>query len=160
MSSLASNTSPLIVLARAGLLELLPKLSPEVFVPRAVEQEIMAGPPDDPMRQAWRGCGWLKVVTLEPPLSPLAALQLGRGEAEVIEWAGRQRDCAVLLDDRAGRRAARGLGLRVFGTLSLVAVAAQQGHVDSFDSAVGRLRAAGLYASDALVDEVRRGLRK
>jgi predicted nucleic acid-binding protein len=62
------------------------------------------------------------------------------------------------LDDRAGRRAAQALGLRVFGTLSLVALAAQQGHVASFDDAVAKLRSAGLYASDSVVEAVRWGL--
>lgn len=158
MSHIVSNASPLIVLAKAGLLDLLPKLFTEVALPQAVRDEIQSGPADDPMRVALPGCGWLRFVALEPPLSPLAAMQLGRGEAEVIECARRQTDCAVLLDDRAGRRAAQALGLRVFGTLSLVALAAQQGHVASFDDAVAKLRSAGLYASDSVVEAVRRGL--
>lgn len=44
MSPVVSNTSPLIVLAKAGLLELLPGLFSEVIVPTAVNDEIMAGP--------------------------------------------------------------------------------------------------------------------
>ena len=157
--SIVSNTSPLIVLAKAGLLDLLPKLFSEVLIPQAVRDEIQSGPADDPMRLALPGCGWLRVAVLEPPLSPLAAMQLGRGEAEVIEYACRQTDCAALLDDRAGRRAAQGLGLRVIGTLSVAAFASQQGHIASFDDAVQRLRSAGLYASDSVVEAVRRGLR-
>lgn len=107
MSPVASNTSPLIVLAKAGLLELLPGLFSEVIVPTAVSDEIMAGPVGDPMRQALPMHRWLRVVRLDPPLSPLAALQLGRGEAEAVEYARRQGNCAVLLDDRAGRRTAQ-----------------------------------------------------
>jgi uncharacterized protein len=143
MRELVSNTSPLIVLAKAGLLEVLPKICARVFVPRAVRDEIMAGPESDAMKQMFSHCGWLRVTMLEPPLSPLAAMQLGLGEAEAIELARRKPGCAVLLDDRAGRRAARALGLPTSGTLSVVAIASQHGHIKSFDDAVGRLRSAG-----------------
>jgi predicted nucleic acid-binding protein len=159
VSSIVSNASPLIVLAKAGLLDLLPKLFSEVVIPEAVRDEVRAGPVDDPARISLPGCGWMRIAVLEPPLSPLAAIQLGRGEAEVIECARRQTDGAVLLDDRAGRRVAKALRLRVLGTLSLAALAAQLGHIVSFDDAVTRLRAVGLYASDSVVEAVRRGLR-
>jgi hypothetical protein len=43
--------------------------------------------------------------------------------------------------------------------LSLVALATQQSHAGSFDDAVAKLRSAGLYASDSVVEAVRRGLR-
>ena len=159
MSDVVTNTSPLIVLAKAGLLELLPKLFSEVLVPAAVRDEIMAGADGDAMKQALPSCGWLRAVVLEPALSPMAAMQVGRGEAEAIEYARRQADCVILLDDRAGRRTAQAFGLRVFGTLSLVASASRQGHVDSFDDALDRLRGAGLYVSDSVVESVRRGLK-
>lgn len=102
MNGIDSNASPLIVLAKADLLALLPKLFTEVAVPLAVRDEILAGPEVDPMRRSLPGCGWLHVVTLDPPLSPLAAMQLGRGEAEVIECAQRHTGWAVLLDAQAG----------------------------------------------------------
>jgi predicted nucleic acid-binding protein len=117
MSSVVSNTSPLIVLAKAGLLETLPKLFSGVTIPQAVRDEIMAGPANDPMKRALPSCDWMRVVMLQPPLSPLAALQLGPGEAEAIEYARRQTDCTVLLDDRAGRSGwkTRGAGVRDSG---------------------------------------------
>lgn len=160
MSEVVTNTSPLIVLAKAGLLELLPKLFAQVMVPAAVLEEIMAGADEDAMKQALPGQGWLRAVVLEPPLSPLASMQLGRGEAEAIEYARRQTHCAILLDDRAGRRTAQAFGLQVFGTLGVVAAASKQGHVDSFDDALDRLRRAGLFVADSVVEAVRRGLEK
>jgi len=44
MTSVVSDASPLIVLAKANLLHLLPELFSDVFVPRAVIDEITAGP--------------------------------------------------------------------------------------------------------------------
>lgn len=154
MSAAVSNASPLILLAKADLLRLLPLLFSEVLVPQAVRDEILQGPPEDPMRKALPGCGWLQPVVLDPPLSPLSAWQLGRGEVEVIEYARLHPGVAVLLDDRVARRAAASLGLRMHGTLSVVAMGAAQGHVGSFSEAVKELKTAGLYASDAVVEEV------
>ena len=54
MSDLVCNASPLIVLAKADLLWLLPKLFDRIFVPEAVVAEIEAGPTDDPMRKSFR----------------------------------------------------------------------------------------------------------
>jgi len=42
------NASPLIVLARAGYIDLVPKLAAGVVVPRAVAREVSLGPVDDP----------------------------------------------------------------------------------------------------------------
>ncbi len=158
MSPAVSNASPLIVLAKAHLLRLMPLLFSEVIVPQAVREEILQGPPGDPMRQALPHCIWLRPVVLDPPLSPLSAWQLGRGEAEVIEYARLHPGGAALLDDRAARRAAASLGLKVHGSLSLVAMAAAQGRVGSFSEAANQLKAAGLYVSDALVQEAAKRL--
>ena len=111
----------------------------------------MGRPPDDLMRRAFPECGWLRTVVLDPLLSTLAAMQLGRREAEVIECASRQPEPhAVLVDDLAGRRSAQAMGLVVVGTLSVVASACKTGQLGSFDEAVERLRSAGLDMSPAL----------
>jgi len=141
------------------MLKILPGLFSQVLIPSAVRDEIMEGPSDDPMRRALPACGWLQIVVLDPPLSALATMQLGKGEAAVIECASRQLEPhAVLVDDRAGRRAAQAMGLVVVGTLSVVASACRTGQFGSFDDAVDRLASAGLYISDELVDAVRKSL--
>jgi len=75
-----SNASPLITLAKADLLELLPGQFSEVIIPQAVVDEILQGPDDDPMRRMVNKLPWLKQISLEPALTPLAYWQLGRGE--------------------------------------------------------------------------------
>jgi len=149
----------LIVLAKADLLRLMPALFSEIFLPQAVREEISQGPPDDPMRKALPSCTWLRPVVLAPSLSPLSVWQLGRGEAEVIEYARLHPAVAALPDDRAARRAAAGLGVKVRGTLSVEAMGVAQGHIESFSVAVKQLRAAGMYASDTLVETVAKALR-
>jgi predicted nucleic acid-binding protein len=158
MTAVVSNTSPLIVLAKAELLHILPALFSQVLAPHAVFEEIAAGPVDDPLKLVLPSCSWLVEVRLEPPISPLAVWQSGRGEAEVIEYARLHGNLPVLLDDRAARRAAEALGLQVHGSLGLVAAAARKGLVASFPSAVATLKKAGLYVSDGIVEALEKEL--
>jgi predicted nucleic acid-binding protein len=51
MDRIVCNASPLIVLAKSDLLELLPNQFSEIVVPQGVVEEILAGPFDDPMQQ-------------------------------------------------------------------------------------------------------------
>lgn len=158
MNGAVSNASPLIVLAKADLLWILPRLFSSVFLPQAVRAEIETGEVNDPMRNALGSCPWLAEVELVPPLSPLSQWQLGRGESEVIEYARLHANLVALLDDRAARRAAEALGVKVRGTLSVVAMAARRGHIPSFDMAAKALKAAGLYLSDDLIRAVSQSL--
>ena len=160
MNAAVSNASPLIILAKADLLEILPKLFSTIFLPRAVRAEIEAGEVDDPMREKLGRCPWLVDVELSPPLSPLSHWQLGPGESEVIEYARLHQEVVALLDDRAARRAAEALGVKVRGTLSVVAMATRHGHIPSFPAAAEQLQAAGLYVSDDLVASVVSRLRQ
>ncbi len=152
------DASPLIVLAKAHLLACLPDLASGIEVPSAVVNEIMVGLAADPMRSQLSALPWLEVVRLSTPVSPVATWQLGAGETEVIEWARLHPDRTAVIDDHAGRRAAKMLGLKVTGTLGVIAMAAARGVLPSFPEAVSQLRDAGLYVSSALVDDVARGL--
>jgi len=152
------DASPLIVLAKAGCVELLPRLADAVEVPQAVIEEIVAGPVNDPMRKQIRSLSWLSVVHLPAPVTPVATWQLGLGETEVIEWTRCRPDRTAVIDDHAGRRAAKMLGLHLTGTLGIIALAARKGFVPSFTETVDQLRNAGLYVSPSLVTVVSRKL--
>lgn len=146
-----SNASPLIALAKAGYLEILPRIFDRVVVPQAVTAEIRAGRDDDPMRQSIEKTDWLEEVVLSPPLTEFAVAHLGAGEAEVIEWASHHDGHTALLDDRAARRAAAAVGIPVMGTLGLTARAVRLGVLPSFEEAVANLRAVGLYVNEKIV---------
>lgn len=158
MSAVVCNASPLIVLAKAGLLDILPRLFDPIYLPAAVEAEIARGPADDPMRGFLPHATWLRRIRLDPPLSPLAGWQLGAGEAEVLEYARLHTDHGVILDDRAARRAAFGLGLQVHGTLSVLALARQCGLIPSFRQAADDVARAGLFLQPALVASIAKQL--
>jgi predicted nucleic acid-binding protein len=81
------NTSPLVFLVRAGLLEMLRVGASEVVVPEPVLRELEAHGPDDPTVRAIRDRDWISLVT-EPKIAPgIAAWDLGAGESAVLSLA-------------------------------------------------------------------------
>jgi predicted nucleic acid-binding protein len=152
------NASPLITLAKADLLEILPKLFSRIVVPQAVVKELRAGPESDPIRQRIDTLTWLEQVVLDPPITSLTGVQLGKGESEVIEWAVAHNETIAILDDRVARRAARGVGVRTCGTLGLLSSVARKGIIPSFAEATQRIRDAGLYLDERVIKAVRQQL--
>lgn len=161
MTTAVCNASPLIVLAKAGYLDVLNQLFDRVLIPAAVKQEILAGPAEDPTRIALESGSGIEAVQLEPEVTPLAYWRLGRGETEVIEYARLHPGTVALLDDLSARRAAAALEVPVMGTLGLLAKALK-GDPDAFaGEAVKRLEAAGLHVDHkvvvAVVEALKRG---
>ena len=135
-----SNASPPIALAQAGQLDLLRRLFGEVLVPPAVVGEI---------RSIAQLPTWLREQPLLQPMSPkLSSMTLGPGERHAIALALEVGASRALLDERAARRAARTLGLRVTGTLGVLLVAKRRGFLSSVKPSVEQLRTVGFHLSD------------
>jgi predicted nucleic acid-binding protein len=67
--------------------DLLPELFDDVFVPRAVWDEIMAGEEDDIARAELPNLSWITRVPVSESNPPVEASDLGRGETETISLA-------------------------------------------------------------------------
>ena len=109
------NSSPIIVLAKLGLLESAVGLFTEVEVPRAVLEEV--GKKQDEVYRKLIGLVEANSIRVEQVDRRIP--RLGAGEAEAILLA-LLRNKIVVLDDKKARRLARELGLEVVGTLSLL----------------------------------------
>jgi len=151
-----ANTSPLIAFSSAGCLEILRSVSPQVWVPREVFDEIVT-----------RGDGWNEAIQAQqelirgswiqcaevadsPRLRELRNRLGGSGEAEAITLAA-ERGLPVLLDELAGRRAASALGLKVIGSLGILRVAKSAGTIHSVRPVVMRMIECGIYFGDELI---------
>jgi predicted nucleic acid-binding protein len=146
------NASPLIYLSRAGWLELLRLAGDEVFVPDVVADEIRARGPADPTVMALAATAWLTAVKT-PPISPaILAWDLGPGESSVLAFAQARPGCRAVIDDLQGRRCAEALGVPLRGTLGLVLRAKRDGIVPAARPVLDRLRAAGMFLSDAVLN--------
>lgn len=81
------NTSPLIVLARAGLIELLRVAGEQIIVPAAVVTEVSRRGSSDIAVRALNGLDWLIVAHDVAVPRRVRELGLGSGESAVIAWA-------------------------------------------------------------------------
>lgn len=147
------NTGPIISLVAAtGDLSLLPRLYSRVIVPREVCDEVLAN--DGMMRGAVELSSSTGIElrneprTIMPPLNEL----LDRGEAAVIQLALDEGFTTVCIDEQAGRRVARLCGLKVTGSLGVLIRAKREGHNLCLSDAIVRLREAGIFLSDRLIE--------
>jgi uncharacterized protein len=152
---LVVNTSPLVILARADLLEVVGKLPLTFVCPREVIQEIDAGivlgyPDVKPE--------WLVSLPLSKPIDPLARASLDLGEAAVIQLALEQGIEWVCVDDRKGRRAALAVGLKVTGVLGILARARTLGLVPALRPLVDKLVAVGAFFDRELLRQILEGV--
>jgi predicted nucleic acid-binding protein len=148
-----ANASPIIVLAKAGLLDLLRDSAARVLVPGAVVDEVLRGPRDDPARLAIEA-GWAD--RCEPAGVPGALTEwgLGEGETAVIAMAIEQPGARAVIDDAQARRCAASFGVPVIGTLGVLLRAERLRLLGSFSEAVSSLREAGLFIDDRLVQSL------
>ena len=151
------NASPLIVLGKAGQLELLNRLPKEVVVPMAVAGEIKAGPPNDAARVAIEA-GMFRLVETQEPTPELAAWDLGSGETAVISYALERPNWTAILDDGAARKCAISFNIRVKGTLAIVILARKRGLIPMARQTLRAMQEVGWRLDDNTIREVLKGI--
>lgn len=152
---LVINSGPLIALARAEALEVAAHLELELLCPPQVRAELDVGEAQG--HPAVRP-GWLTVVPLAGALDPVASATLDVGEAAVIQLAREQTISRVCIDESKARRAAVAVGLRVTGTLGLLARAKSLGALPALRPVLDRLVAGGAWFDAELVRRVLRAV--
>lgn len=151
---LVVDASPLIILARAGRIDLLTILGTPIHVPESVGREVQAHL--DEATAVLKSVDWLRAVPDAEKLPLVRSWDLGVGESAVLEWAQAHRPAHAIIDDHAARKLATVLAVRVTGTLGLTLLAKQKGVISSARSLVEELRHAGLYLSEPLVESALR----
>ncbi len=156
MLKLVLNASPLIVLGKVGLLHLLSSLADEAVIPGGVCEEILAGRPGDPAREWLKGPGKAFVREVGPSEPEVLKWDLGLGETEVLSFAYRNRDFTAVIDDRAARRCAQALGIRVKGTLAILILARKEALLPEITPVLTKLEESGFFMSPVLRETVKR----
>jgi predicted nucleic acid-binding protein len=144
VESVVADTTCLIALERIGKIDLLPKLFLSIIIPPEVAREFKT-PPE-----------WL-LVKSSSNVSVLASLksQVDDGEAAAIALA-HELNLKVILDDKAGRSAAKQFGLSVLGTIGLLVMAKKRGLIRTFGPLIEDLEHYGFYMTEVLKQEVLR----
>ncbi len=165
--AIVCDTSPLSYLVLIGEVEVLHELYGEVWVPPAVEEELLhpEGPPEVRERIGLEP-EWLKVKSISETstskTSPSGDLlselsgetaelvrDLDWGERAAIQLAMGSETSLLVIDERDGRRVAKELSIPITGTIGVLDLAGEEGLV-GVRSAVDRLRETSFRASPEL----------
>lgn len=148
-----ADSSPICYLILIGEIHILSKLFNPVMVPQAVIAELFhAGAPQAVREWLSDLPGWIAVV--DPPADNIAGLEkLQAGERAAILLAQSTNADIILLDEKSARRVAEDRGLRVTGTLGVLAAASDRGLVD-LTAAIDKLRKTNFRYSPALLKAV------
>jgi len=145
-----SDTSAMTALLQIGRCLLLPELFSDVFVPPAVQTELL--------RFHDRLPGFVRVR--RPAQSHKVndfLTQLDRGEAEAIALALELRADYLLIDEKRGRNLAEREGLKVMGLLGVLLLGRKRGVLDSVRDAMDELESkAGFYVGSEVREAVLR----
>lgn len=155
------DSSVLIVYARSGQLRLLQDLFQALEIPAAVEEECVLRGGSRPGAPALRQAiddGWIRVSRTPRASAGLTKRfpNLGRGEAAAIALARARSADAVLMDDSLARHVAKIEGLRVVGSLGVLALAHERGVLksrESVEQALRQLLHGGLWTGADLVQD-------
>lgn len=142
-----SNTSPLVLLDKAGHLWILGKLFEKVSIPPAVDAEWLR-PGGYVVPQ------WLTVETLSPDTISVAQdlyQKIDKGEAEAIALFSSMKADFLLIDDLNGSRQAKAMGLPVVGTLGILIAAKRKGIIPEITTVLEILKQHRFYASDEVL---------
>ncbi len=145
-----ANTSPIILLAKVGKLDLMSALYGEVIIPPAVAAEVRAKP--EAVSQELQQ--FLQSVEVRSPknvtLVRALSVNLGAGEAEVIALATEIPGVLVIMDDAEGRRVAYGIDLQVTGTIGVLVEGKTRRRIPTIAPLLDRLVAEGLWLSERM----------
>lgn len=149
------DTSPLILLAKIGRLELLFQLYGQVLVPVSVLDEIRGRSTEETTAiESLVENQALEIQRGSPEALERVPADLGAGEREAIALAMETEADIVVLDDREGRRVARERDLPVTGTIGILIEARARDMIPSVRRELDRLIEAGMWIDEAFYHRI------
>jgi predicted nucleic acid-binding protein len=151
-----SDAGPIHYLIWIGHGEVFPKLFERVLIPSQVQRELRHPKAPASVREFIENAPkWIDVVD---GVDELKLPNLHSGEAAALSLAVR-RKAEILIDDHAGRNAARSLGMQPIGTLAIMERASEKGFLE-IGLAIEKLRNTNFYFDPGLMEDILRRSRK
>ena len=159
--TIVADSSPLIVLAKLGCFDLLHKLYPRIYISAEVHHEVVVAGAGLPGASEVANATWIQVKPLQDRGSLLVAQQrfpLGAGELSTIFLGKEILADVVLLDDYHARKLARADGLNVRGSVGLLEMFYQRGHLSDLRAVFQQLLTHSVYIDRRLLHQRLRSL--
>ena len=143
-----ADTSPLRYLTAIGEVALLPTIFGQVWVPPVVWEELANVSAPENVRSFFESRPpWLQLKSPRGDSLEAMRADLHQGERAALALAIEMRADLVLIDEAAGRREARHLGIRITGTVGVLRLGAERSLINVPD-VLSRLRRSGFYIDD------------
>ncbi len=138
------DTSCLISLYNAGILQILEELFMEVYITSEIQNEFGQPLPN-----------WIKFKNPQNSvqLNTLYGL-LDKGEASAIALALQEENSVIIIDELKGRNIAMSLGVRATGTIGILILAKEKGLLDHLMETTDALVDNGFRISKKLYNEI------
>jgi len=150
-----SDAGPLIALAKINRLDLLNQLFEQVWIPKAVleELEINSGKKGAlVLKNIIENKKWIKIKeVLDIPLNLKKVLDLGELQAIIL---AKKEKIPLLIDEKIGRKFAKKEGVKIVGTAALFVVAKQKGIIKKVNPILDEIRNSGYRLSDGICNKI------
>ncbi|VVB84321.1 Uncharacterised protein [uncultured archaeon] len=144
---IVSNSSPLIVFSKINRLSLLEEMFGEVYIPKAVFDEVTRGRKGAEIVKN----KWIKIKEIkDKDFAEYLSKMIGKGEAEAIILA-KEHKSKLLIDDAEGRKHAELLNLEFMGCLGLLKLAKKRGLIKSVGEIIKELKNESFYIDEGLI---------
>lgn len=118
----------------------------ELIIPKGVKEEIINGPEDEANK--WMmSSGKEYVKTINRLESIIAPWDLGKGETEVLSYSYQNKAFIAGLDDKAARKCAETISVKVIGSIGIILQLKNQNKIDSVKYFLGQLNKQGFRLS-------------
>jgi len=146
------NASPIIVLSRLGLLDLSLSLFDELLIPTGVKEEILNGPEDEAYKWIMsKEKELVKTIDRTEPL--IVSWDIGKGETEVLSYAYQNNEFIAGLDDKAARKCAAAISVKVIGSIGIIIQLKQQKKIESVKYYLEELNKQGFRLSKEIYNQ-------
>ncbi len=141
---LIADSSALVALSIVDKLDVLEKLFGEVYVPRAVYDEVRK----ENKSEAYKLAHYCKNRVLDIQTSINFNITLGKGESEAIVLYTEQNADFLLCDDKKAKKFAQSFGLKVIGSLGILLKAKDANLIEEIAPFIEILRGSQIFIDD------------
>jgi len=141
---LIADSSALVALSIVDKLDVLEKLFGDVYVPRAVYDEVS----QENKAESYKLKNYCKDRVLDIQSSANFNITLGRGESEAIVLYTEQNADFLLCDDKKAKKFAQSFGLKVIGSLGILLKAKEAELIGEIAPLIEILRGSRIFIDD------------